>query len=96
MGTYIFNDGSIYKGQFKNNIFEGEGELLNKFGDKSVGIFKDGLLNGKGFKQKQNGDKLEGEWKNGQFNGIWIYYCKNNNTTKKILYENNKFLKYIE
>lgn len=35
-----------YFGHFKNNMFEGEGELIYSNGDKYSGQFKEGLYHG--------------------------------------------------
>ena len=96
IGTYYFNNGNIYKGNFKENQFEGKGELSYIYGDKLIGIFNNGVINGKGEIHDANGDKSEGEWKKGLKNGIFIYYDKKDNTITKSLYENNKFIKDID
>mmetsp|Transcript_96660 Transcript_96660/g.211352 ORF Transcript_96660/g.211352 Transcript_96660/m.211352 type:complete len:345 (+) Transcript_96660:92-1126(+) len=46
----IFNgaDGSIYKGCFDNNVFQGPGEYSWADGRKYIGMWEDGLMHGRG------------------------------------------------
>ena len=96
IGTYFFNNGNIYKGNFKENQFEGKGELAYIYGDKIIGEFNNGLINGKGEIHYSNGDKSEGNWIKGLKNGIFINYDKSNNTISKSLYKNDKFINNID
>jgi len=72
-GTYVFVNGSVYVGNIKNGLPNGQGTFThgdgpNK-GDKYVGSFKNNLFNGQGTYTWANGKKYVGEWKDGQSNG---------------------------
>jgi hypothetical protein len=41
-GTMILADGSVYDGQWKNDLFHGEGKLRKSNGIVIEGIFKNG------------------------------------------------------
>jgi hypothetical protein len=62
-GTFYFENGNKYIGQFKVNKMDGNGTLYLKNKDKYIGEFKNGKKNGKGIYVFSNGIKLEGEWK---------------------------------
>ena len=47
-GTYKYDNGSIYTGEWWNNEMNGEGTLIWPDGSVYVGEFKNGLYNGKG------------------------------------------------
>ena len=64
----------LYKGQFKDNKFNGKGIYYNNFGDRYEGEFKNNFANGKGIYYYNNGDRYEGEFKNYNANGKGIYY----------------------
>ena len=68
-GTYRFENGDQYKGQWKKGLSFGYGvyEFVN--GDVYKGAFKDGLMDGRGTYTYANGDKYIGAWKEGKMNG---------------------------
>ena len=72
-GTYIYNGGSKYVGEWKDGKFEGQGTITWSDGDKYVGEFKDGLRNGQGTNTNADGDKYVGEWKDNLKNGQGTY-----------------------
>lgn len=46
-GVYRFKDGSSYEGEFKKNVFNGRGKLIDVFNEVTiVGEFQDGLAYG--------------------------------------------------
>ena len=47
-GTYKYDNGSIYKGEWWNNEMNGEGTLIWPDGSVYVGEFKNGLYHGNG------------------------------------------------
>jgi hypothetical protein len=47
-GIYKFNDGSMYIGQIKNNIFDGTGVFIFPTGDKCEITFENGVMQGVG------------------------------------------------
>ena len=67
-GIYKWPDGNIYKGEYKNNIREGEGEFIWKDGRKFKGKFKNGRPNGQGF-LTIDGIVLDAEFIDGKYIG---------------------------
>lgn len=71
IGLPVFNkeEGSWikYSGSFRNNQWEGFGELFLANGDKYVGEFRKDALNGKGKYMKADGKVWEGQWVNNSF-----------------------------
>lgn len=82
---YRFDNGDLYKGQFQNGNFSGQGILYLKSGDKYLGNWESSLRQGKGRFEFVNGDvylglfaadKMSGEgtmtYKNGdKYQGNW-------------------------
>lgn len=68
-GTFRFENGDEYKGQWKKGKQEGYGvyEFIN--GDTYKGAWKDGVMEGRGTYTYANGDKYIGMWKEGKMNG---------------------------
>ena len=53
-GEYIFQEThKTYKGQFKNNLFEGEGEIIGDNGYYFKGEFLGGLRHGDNYIEKK-------------------------------------------
>lgn len=73
-GTYVWNDGSRYEGNFKNGERNGEGIYYYPKGAKYIGKQVDGKRNGWGTYYYPNGDKYEGEWKNDEKTGKGTMY----------------------
>lgn len=69
----IFNDGSRYAGEIKNEEANGNGLLVFKNGDSYEGHFKDNLFEGEGVYTFSNGDKYTGQFKKGKFHGKGKY-----------------------
>lgn len=68
-GTYIYPDGSLYIGEFKNNKREGQGTLIYRRGTKYKGTHANNARNGFGTYYYPNGNKYEGGWKNNRKSG---------------------------
>lgn len=66
-GTFVFNNGDVYIGEFKDNLYNGQGELTYANGEKYVGEFKDNSFNGYGTYTKNDGTSVTGKWENNQF-----------------------------
>jgi len=67
--TVNLPDSSVYKGDIKNNLFHGTGELRWRNGDIYQGMFKNGLMSGKGHLQRTSGEQYSGEFKLGLYDG---------------------------
>jgi hypothetical protein len=68
-GSYMFENGDLYNGQWKKGEMFGYGvyEFVN--GDVYKGAWKNGLMEGRGTYTYANGDKYIGAWKDGKMNG---------------------------
>ncbi len=69
-GTYAFNDGSMYVGEFVNNHMEGFGKLTDKLGNVYTGYFKNDKYDGVGKFERTDGTKYIGQFKEGRRNGL--------------------------
>ena len=63
-GTYEYDGGSKYTGEFKNDEMHGQGTYIETSGDTYVGEFKDGLYHGEGIITSLDGTVIIGTWKN--------------------------------
>ncbi|MCB1173797.1 MAG: hypothetical protein KDK39_09540 [Leptospiraceae bacterium] len=68
-GTYVWEDGSKYVGQWKEGQRSGNGTYLWASGDKYAGEFVNGDCEGNGVYTWKNGAHYEGQWKAGKMNG---------------------------
>lgn len=67
-GAYTFTDGTIYEGDFKNGLKEGQGRIIYPNGDLYEGEFKNDKMNGKGRLRTQN-VYFEGFFKDDEIEG---------------------------
>ena len=66
-GTYSFNNGDTYEGDFVNGMMEGEGiYTYSKTNSKYEGSFQNGKRHGKGIYYYANGNIFDGEFENGE------------------------------
>lgn len=68
-GTFLFENGDQFKGQWRKGLPEGYGVYEFAGGDVYKGAWKGGLMEGRGTYTYNNGDKYIGEWKGGLMNG---------------------------
>ncbi|MEL7122001.1 MAG: caspase family protein [Bacteroidota bacterium] len=71
-GTYLFKDGSVYTGTFKNGIPDGHGKVEYPEGQpykKYEGQMTAGKFNGIGTLVMTNGSSFAGKWQNGMYVG---------------------------
>lgn len=64
----LYNNGKVYnqyEGTLKNNVFHGEGTLVDEDGNKYTGSFKNGKKHGKGVLTSPDGNSYMGLWRNG-------------------------------
>ncbi len=90
-GTYTFENGAKYVGNFNNGMFNGQGTYYFENGDKYMGNFVDNKRSGQGTYIWYNGDKYVGEWENGNYSGQGTMYYANG-TTKSGLWKDNKYV----
>ena len=72
-GTYTWDDGAKYRGEWQNNKSHGQGTHTWANGDKYVGEWQNDNRNGQGTQTWANGDKYVGEWQNDNRNGQGTY-----------------------
>jgi hypothetical protein len=72
-GTYTYDDGDKYVGEWQDNEHNSQGTLTLASGNKYVGEWKDGDFNGQGTYTYADGAKYVGEFRDGDFNGQGTY-----------------------
>ena len=95
-GTFYFNDGEKYVGDWKNDKYDGNGTYyFNTSNDvdeeKFEGHWKNGKRNGQGTSYFRNGDRLEANFRNNEKDGEAKLIRKNGKTIIQ-LYSNGKLL----
>lgn len=73
-GSYLFENGDLYNGQWKKGEMNGYGVYEFASGDVYKGAWKKGLMEGRGTYTYANGDKYIGMWKEGKMNGRGHFY----------------------
>ena len=69
VGTYTYDGGDKYVGEWKNNKKHGQGTYTYPDGSIYVGQLENGDFNGQGSLTLANGDTYVGEFKDNNFNG---------------------------
>jgi hypothetical protein len=93
-GTFTWENGSKYIGEFKNGNMHGQGTFLfgaGNAGTKYVGEFKNGFIDGFGTWTWPNGEKYIGESKFNKMHGKGTYYYTDG-TEKKGTWINDKYI----
>lgn len=76
-GKGVFDSGSVYEGQWRDNMRHGDGRFEWKDGDVYEGKYKFGRRDGYGVYTFSNGERYDGEWKDDKRHGKGTYYGKN-------------------
>ena len=74
-GSYIFDDGDKYVGEWKDDKFHGQGTYYYSNGDRYVGEWKSDKQHGQGIFYYSDGDTDKGEWKDGELvdkEYVWV------------------------
>ena len=79
-GTLTFTNGTIYTGEFKNNLEHGQGELRYADGAIYVGGWLNGERTGRGTMTYANGDIYRGSWKDDKMHGVGTMTYVNGDT----------------
>jgi hypothetical protein len=77
LGTYVYEDGTTYSGDWMSNKPHGQGNLIYPSGDKYSGSFKNGKMHGHGTYTYENGDMYAGDWKEGIISGNGVFSWAN-------------------
>lgn len=86
-GVYVYENGDIYTGNFKEDKRDGDGSFLYENGEVFKGSYSQDSRNGRGIYKFTNGDSFTGNFKNGEIDGDGVYTFKDG----KVL--NGKFSK---
>lgn len=86
-GVYLFDNGNIYIGEYKNNDINGFGSLYFADGGIIRGTFLNSKLSHLGIGYYFNGDIYAGEWDNGLYSGKGMTYQKQFNKWELAIYE---------
>ena len=91
MGSYTYDGGDIYVGEWKDDKRHGQGTYYylenNRFkGDKYVGEWRNGDRHGRGTYIRANGDKYIGEFRGNKVSGHGTYYHLADNHNKGDIY----------
>lgn len=89
-GIGIWNTGSIYKGEWKDNMRHGTGEFRWADGQVYEGEFKNDIRSGKGKYYWPSGERYEGEFANNRMNGEGILYDPDGNKKYEGEWKNDK------
>ena len=90
-GTYFYEDGNKYDGEWKNDKMEGRGTYTWKGGDRYTGKYRNNKREGHGIYFYENGNKYVGEWKKGKKNGLGTQ-INTNSTVQSGRWENGEYL----
>lgn len=69
----FYSDNSIYEGNFKDDMKEGEGKFVLESGNFYIGEFHRDQINGKGCYKWSETKLYDGEWKDNTLNGLGVY-----------------------
>lgn len=69
-GTYVWESGNRYTGEWENNVIHGHGTYFYASGATYTGQFENGKMNGRGTYTWPNGDSKTGYWKDNKFIGL--------------------------
>lgn len=90
-GIGIFETGSIYKGDWKNNMRDGKGIFTWKDDEHYEGQFVVDNREGYGEYYWKNGEVYKGNWKHDQREGKGVLYGKNGKIKKEGLWKDDIF-----
>jgi len=90
-GTFVWDNGDRYTGDWKNGMLDGFGTYYYNNGAKYIGEYKQNSMTGKGTYTWVNGDKYTGDWVNAKRQGNGTYYYASG-TIEKGRWENDEFM----
>lgn len=76
-GTYVWNNGNIYEGEFSEDLMHGKGKLYIVGKGTYEGEFVEGKKSGQGTFNFTNGDTYKGAWLNDKMEGEGKYTFSN-------------------
>ena len=91
-GTFIWNNGDRYDGDYANDMMSGKGKLRSPSGKfRYEGTFEKNKFNGWGIYYHDDGWRHEGYFKDGQPHGEGTRYDKKGKVQRKGIWENGEF-----
>ncbi len=69
-GSFYTVEGDLYAGEFKNNLYDGQGTYTWSNGDQYIGDFKQALREGNGSLIFADGERYVGEFKSNKMHGL--------------------------
>ncbi len=92
-GIAIYDTGSRYEGEWKNNLREGKGSFYWTDGQYYIGEYKNDLRTGKGTYFWPNGEKYVGEWRKDKRDGKGVFYNKKGKIMTSGIWKKDKLVK---
>ena len=83
-GIFVYEEGDVYAGQFRNARRYGRGELHYKNGNSFKGMYVDDLREGAGVYNFHNGDRFSGNYLKGKPDGEGEYHFSDGRIYKGI------------
>ena len=90
-GKLYYRDGSVYKGDYKDDVPNGKGVYTYSGGSSYEGEFKNGKREGYGIYRFPDGQRYEGEFKGGKYHGRGVLYFASG-AIKKGIWENDVYI----
>ena len=90
-GTYTFESGSKYVGNFSNGKYDGQGTFYFSNNDKYMGDYKDSYRHGEGTYIWNSGVKYIGEWEYDNYSGEGTMYYTNG-TSKTGIWKDDEYV----
>ncbi|MBA3900112.1 MAG: hypothetical protein H0X62_07870 [Bacteroidetes bacterium] len=91
-GVGIWNTGSVYEGEWKDNLRHGKGKYEWPDGERYEGEYVNGQRTGQGTYYWKNGDKYEGYWKEDRRNGFGVVYDEEGKVKFKGEWKNDELI----
>ncbi len=92
-GIAIYDTGSRYEGEWRNNLREGKGSFYWTDGEYYIGEYKKDMRTGKGTYFWPNGEKYVGEWKKNKRHGRGVFYTKKGKVMTSGIWKKDKLVK---
>ncbi len=92
-GVGIWNTGSIYRGDWKDNMRHGKGTFEWVDGEKYVGDYRNDKRDGEGKYYWPSGERYEGEWRDDRRQGFGILFDPDGNIRFEGSWKDDKLVK---